>query len=134
FSNLSMDTLDYTGPAVNQGSKGVWLGVGDPVRQLPQSFAGTAPLGATDVRVFCPGCLIVGAASRIDDPDAAARFAADAAFREWPLLVVTAEPARAAATSMNFLGTPSTRFEPASDIHAASRRIVRNHIAYTGPI
>src|SRR5439155_501995 len=32
FSNLSMDTLDYTGPAVNQGSKGVWLGLGDPVR------------------------------------------------------------------------------------------------------
>ncbi|HSN85194.1 MAG TPA: UbiD family decarboxylase, partial [Thermoanaerobaculia bacterium] len=25
FSNLSMDTLDYTGPKVNEGSKGVWL-------------------------------------------------------------------------------------------------------------
>ncbi|HET7746692.1 MAG TPA: UbiD family decarboxylase, partial [Vicinamibacteria bacterium] len=24
FSNLSMDTLDYTGPRVNEGSKGVW--------------------------------------------------------------------------------------------------------------
>ena len=30
FSNLSMDTLDYTGPAVNLGSKGVWLGLGRP--------------------------------------------------------------------------------------------------------
>ena len=30
FSNLSMDTLDYTGPAVNEGSKGVWLGLGRP--------------------------------------------------------------------------------------------------------
>src|SRR5262247_2367415 len=134
FSNLSMDTLDYTGPAVNQGSKGVWLGVGDPVRQLPQSFGGTPPQGVTDVRVFCPGCLIVGAPSRTDDPDAAARVAADAAFREWPLLVVTEEPARAAASSMNFLWTTFTRFEPAADIHAAGRRIVRNHIAYTGPI
>ena len=28
FSNLSMDTLDYTGPVVNEGSKGVWLGLG----------------------------------------------------------------------------------------------------------
>jgi 3-polyprenyl-4-hydroxybenzoate decarboxylase len=26
FSNLSMDTLDNTGPTVNEGSKGVWLG------------------------------------------------------------------------------------------------------------
>ena len=38
FSNLSMDTLDYTGPAVNEGSKGVWLGLGDPVRELPRQF------------------------------------------------------------------------------------------------
>ena len=37
-SNLSMDTLDYTGPAVNQGSKGVWLGLGEPVRDLPREF------------------------------------------------------------------------------------------------
>jgi UbiD family decarboxylase len=29
FSNLSMDTLDYTGPTVNEGSKGVWLGLGE---------------------------------------------------------------------------------------------------------
>jgi menaquinone biosynthesis decarboxylase len=29
FSNLSMDTLDYTGPTVNEGSKGVWLGVAE---------------------------------------------------------------------------------------------------------
>ena len=35
---------------------------------------------------------------------------------------------------MNFLWTTFTRFEPAADIHAADRRIVRNHIAYTGPI
>ena len=35
FSNVSMDTLDYTGPAVNEGSKGVWLGLGDPIRRLP---------------------------------------------------------------------------------------------------
>ena len=39
FSNLAMDTLDYTGPRVNEGSKGVWLGLGDPVRDLPPAFA-----------------------------------------------------------------------------------------------
>src|SRR5688572_33378276 len=38
LSNLSMDTLDYTGPVVNEGSKGVWLGLGDPVRALPREF------------------------------------------------------------------------------------------------
>ena len=60
FSNLSMDTLDYTGPRVNEGSKGVWLGLGDPVRALPHELHGEPPSGARGVQVFCPGCLIVG--------------------------------------------------------------------------
>jgi 3-polyprenyl-4-hydroxybenzoate decarboxylase len=135
FSNLSMDTLDYTGPTVNEGSKGVWLGLGDPVRDLPRQFtAATLPSDVTDVRVFCGGCLVVGAPTYASEPGAAARLATDAAFREWPLVVVTDEPARAAASVMNFLWTTFTRFEPAADIHAAERRIVRNHIAYRGPI
>ena len=33
LSNLSMDTLDYNGPRINEGSKGVMLGAGDPVRE-----------------------------------------------------------------------------------------------------
>ena len=134
FSNVSMDTLDYTGPTVNQGSKGVWLGLGDPVRELPRQFTAAAPQGVTDVRVFCPGCLIVGTASRTVEPDAASRLAKDGVFRDWPLVVITEEPARAAASSMNFLWTTFTRFEPAADIHAADRRVVRNHLAYSAPI
>jgi len=134
FSNLSMDTLDYTGPAVNEGSKGVWLGLGDPVRALPRQFTGTAPGGVTDVRVFCGGCLVVGAPAYAAEPGAAARLAGDAAFREWPLVVLSDEPSRAAASPMNFLWTTFTRFEPAADIHAAERRIVRNHVAYDIPI
>ncbi len=134
FSNLAMDTLDYTGPAVNEGSKGVWLGLGDAVRSLPRQFTGSAPAGVTDVRVFCGGCLVVGAPSHAAEAGAAARLAADPAFTEWPLVVVTDEPARAAASAINFLWTTFTRFEPAADIHAAERRIVRNHIAYRAPI
>jgi hypothetical protein len=76
----------------------------------------------------------VGAPSRSAEPDAASRLAKEAVFREWPLVVLTGEPARAAASSMNFLWTTFTRFEPAADIHAAQQRVVRNHIAYSGPI
>jgi UbiD family decarboxylase len=135
LSNLSMDTLDYTGPVVNEGSKGVWLGLGDPVRDLPRQFhTATVPSGVTDVRVFCGGCLVVGAPAYAVEPGAADRLARDAAFQEWPLVVVTDEPVRAAASAMNFLWTTFTRFEPAADIYAAERRIVRNHIAYRGPV
>jgi 3-polyprenyl-4-hydroxybenzoate decarboxylase len=136
FGNLSMDTLDYTGPAVNEGSKGVWLGLGDPVRALPREFrpASPPPAEVTDVRVFCPGCLVIGGPARGDDADLGARLAAHPAFADWPLLVLTDEPARAARSAMNFLWTTFTRFEPAADIHAAERRLVRNHVSHRPPI
>jgi 4-hydroxybenzoate decarboxylase subunit C len=135
FSNLSMDTLDYTGPRVNEGSKGVWLGLGNPVRDLPRGFtAPDIPQGMTDVHVFCQGCLIVGGPSYAEDPGAAARFAAHPAFAGWPLLVLTDEPRRAAASAINFLWTTFTRFEPAADIHAAGVEVLRHHLSYKAPI
>jgi UbiD family decarboxylase len=136
FSNLSMDTLDYTGPEVNKGSKGVWLGLGDPIRDLPGEFhPGTPPPSdVSDVRVFCRGCLVVGARTYADDPEAPSRLAAHAAFAGWPLVVLTDEPERAVRSAVNFLWTTFTRFEPARDIHAAATRVVRHHIAYTPPV
>jgi UbiD family decarboxylase len=135
FSNLSIDTLDYTGPSLNRGSKGVWLGLGPAVRELPREFSAPAlPEGAFDVRVFCGGCLVVGGPPYATDPGAPGRVAAHPAFTGWPLVVLTDEPARAARSPMNFLWTTFTRFEPAADLHAASRRVVRNHIAYGAPV
>ena len=135
FSNLSMDTLDYTGPAVNLGSKGIWLGLGDPLRELPREFsAAELPAGISEVRVFCGGCLVVGAQAVGLDPGAPARVASHPAFARWPLIVLTDEPGRAVRSPINFLWTTFTRFEPAADIHAAATRVVRNHLAYTPPV
>jgi 4-hydroxybenzoate decarboxylase subunit C len=136
FSNLSMDTLDYTGPTVNEGSKGVWLGLGDPVRELPREFrpAVPPPPEVTGAKVFCGGCLVVGGPSAADDPGAAARLAAHPAFAGWPLVVLTDEPRRATASVMNFLWTTFTRFEPAADIHAAASRVVRHHVVHEPPV
>jgi UbiD family decarboxylase len=136
FSNLSMDTLDYTGPAVNEGSKGVWLGLGDPVRELPRTFAPSAapPSDVTEVRVFCGGCLVVGTRPYSEDLQAASRIARHPAFAGWPLVVVSDEPARATRSVTNFLWTTFTRFEPAADIHAADQRVVRHHISYDAPV
>ena len=136
FSNLSMDTLDYTGPVVNEGSKGVWLGLGDPIRELPRQFAPLVPppSDVTGVRVYCGGCLVVGTRSFADDRDAPSRVAAHPAFAGWPLIIVSDEPERATRSDMNFLWTTFTRFEPAADIHAASQRVMRHHISYEPPI
>jgi 3-polyprenyl-4-hydroxybenzoate decarboxylase len=136
FSNLSMDTLDYSTPTINEGSKGVWLGLGDPVRELPREFrpALPPPTDAFDIQPFCAGALVVGARSFAEDPDAPARIAAHAAFDGWPLVVLTDEPKRAAKSAMNFLWTTFTRFEPAADIHARRTRLVRSHVSYELPI
>ncbi|MGE3959587.1 MAG: UbiD family decarboxylase [Vicinamibacterales bacterium] len=135
FANLSMDTLDYSGPEVNKGSKGVWLGLGDPVRELKREFrAAELPAGVSEVRAYCGGCLVVGVPGYAHDPGVASRIASHPAFAGWQLLVLTDEPVRATKSDMNFLWTTFTRFEPAADIHAAATRVVRNHLSYTGPI
>jgi UbiD family decarboxylase len=135
FSNLSMDTLDYTGPTVNQGSKGVWLGLGDPVRELPRDFSSPAlPAGVTAAAVFCGGCLVISGPPYASEPAAAARLARDPVFAGWPLVILSDDAARATRSAMNFLWTTFTRFEPGADIASARQRIVRNHIAHSGPI
>jgi 3-polyprenyl-4-hydroxybenzoate decarboxylase len=141
FGNLAMDTLDYTGPRLNEGSKGVLLGLGEPVRELPRAWAGdTLPPGVTEARVFCPGCLVLGADARLPRAgvdgcaEALRGIAAHPSLAGWPLLVLTDEPERAAASSMNFLWTTFTRFEPAADLHAAEVRVVRNQLSYAGPL
>jgi hypothetical protein len=114
----------------------VWVGLGEPVRELLREFrpAAAVPTDVTDVRVFCAGCLVVGARGYAEDSASPARVAAHPAFKDWPLVVVSDEPERATRSVMNFLWTTFTRFEPGADIHAADRRIVRNHISYEPPV
>ena len=68
------------------------------------------------------------------DRGAAAALAKVPALRDWPLVVLVDDGRQAAKSAVNFLWTTFTRFEPGADIHAASKRIVRNHVAYTGAI
>ncbi|HVQ25127.1 MAG TPA: UbiD family decarboxylase domain-containing protein, partial [Planctomycetota bacterium] len=111
FANLAMDSLDYAGPRINEGGKGVLLGLGEPLRKLPREFHGTPASPVRDVRVFSPGCLVLEGPSYANDPAAAAALAAEAAFADWPLLVLTDDARRAAKSQMNFLWTTFTRFD-----------------------
>ncbi len=138
FANLSMDSLDYAGPKIEQGSKGVLLGCGDPIRKLPNEFTGTQPQGVGKVRVFCPGCIVVEAPKFGQDVSAeketALRIARDPAFANWPLVVLTDDADRHVRSSMNFLWSTFPRFEPASDTHAARLELIGGHPGYTPPV
>lgn len=135
LSNLSMDTLDYTGPAVNTGSKGVWLGVGEPRRELPRAFAGRElPAGVRHAQPFCGGCLVVDGPDYRSEPDAAGRLARQPCFSDWPLVVLVDDAPRTAASVSRFLWTTFTRFEPAADLYAAATEVRRHHLVYSAPI
>ena len=134
FGNLSMDTLDYAGPKVNEGSKGVLLGVGDPIRTLPSVFEGSIPPEVRTVKVACRGALAVEGPSASEDPNFASRVARLPAFANWPLIVVCDSAARATKSMASFLWTAFTRFEPAADLYGREVVLSRLHPSWTPPI
>ncbi len=133
FANVSMDTLDYTSGKVNEGSKAIMLGLGDPVREVPRAFKGELSRDLRAAEVFCGGCLVVEGLPYADDPKQAGRIASDPAFGEWPLIVLH-DDVKAAKSASDFLWATWTRFEPAADIHAAETTVDRHHLVYKGPI
>jgi UbiD family decarboxylase len=133
FSNVSMDTLDYTSGKVNEGSKAIMLGLGEAKRDLPREFRGELPRGISRAEVFCGGCLVLEGLSASEDPAQAARLAGEPAFADWPLVVLH-DDAGVAKSNIDFLWSTWTRFEPASDIYAAETKVIRHHLSYTAPI
>jgi len=133
FSNTSMDTLDYTSGKVNEGSKAILMGLGEPIRELPREFRSELPNGVTRAEVFCAGCLVLSGASYSDQPQQASRLAREPALEEWPMVVLH-DDAGVAASTTDFLWSTWTRFEPAGDIYAAETKVIRHHLAYRAPI
>lgn len=133
FSNVSMDTLDYTSGKVNEGSKAIMLGLGDPIRQLPREFKGQLPSYLVKAEIFCGGCLVVEGVSFAEDEALAARVAREEVFSEWPLVVLH-DDVSVARSSPSFLWSTWTRFEPAADIYASQTTVQRHHLVYKAPI
>ena len=134
FSNLAMDTLDYTGPRLNEGSKGVLLGLGEPIRSLPREFIGEIPRPLSQVFVFCPGCLVVSADQGCRDPLIAQSVAGFRAFSDWPLVILSDNAQATARDSASFLWHVFTRFNPASDIYANNVEMSQFHPSLSPPI
>jgi menaquinone biosynthesis decarboxylase len=133
FSNLSLDTLDYTGPALNKGSRAIFLGMGDPIRDLPEEYRGSCPRPLTAISPYAPGCLILEAPNFNEFQDFS-HLLEHPDFQQWPMLVLVDDIKKALFSDSSFMWTLFTRFEPAADIHARSTEVLRHHLSYTGPI
>ncbi|MBW2467152.1 MAG: UbiD family decarboxylase [Deltaproteobacteria bacterium] len=135
FANVSQDTLDYTGPSVNKGSKAMLMGLGrEPVRDLPEVFNGSLPDNLTRPKVFLPGTLVVQGPDYATDPKLAKKSADWDGLADWPVIILVDDSAAATENLQEFLWTFFTRFEPAADIHGAEQSVSRFHVGLKSPI
>jgi len=136
LSNVSQDSLDYTGPKVNEGSKGFWIALGkDAKRRLEGAMPSTPfPPGIRKASVYVPGCLVVEAPAYADEPRYVDEVRNHPAFAQHELVLVVDSHDECVSSSEKFLWTWFTRFEPAADIHAAGMRTNRFHTALGAPV
>ena len=131
FCNTANDTLDYTGPRLNMGSKALFIGTGSKKRDLPSTFAKTPPSIVANVCIFCKGVVAIDGAIELSD---IASILAHEAFTDWPLVILVDDAKQATHSPLEFLWTLFTRFEPQSDIYPLREKLSRHHISYDLPL
>jgi 4-hydroxybenzoate decarboxylase subunit C len=135
FANVSQDTLDYTGPEVNKGSKAMLLGLGRETRRiLPEVFRGELPSSCGKPVVFLPGTLVLQGPVYGEEPGLAERVAACPDLADWPVVVLVDDSNAATENLQEFLWVFFTRFEPAADIHGNRSMVRRFHVGIQPPV
>lgn len=135
FANVSQDTLDYTGPSVNKGSKAMLLGLGkEKIRQLPNTFQGELPQGCNKAKAYLPGTLVVEGSAFPDNKELPQLLKTWPDFSAWPVVLLVDNIESATENLKEFLWTFFTRFEPAADIHGADTTVQRFHVGLKPPI
>ncbi len=141
----TIDTLDYSGTGLNQGSKLVVAAVGRPRRSLAEALPEECPLpeGFGPARVVFPGVVVVQA-PRFEETQAEqepqverfCRFLEAHAdrWRGFPLLVLVDDAEFAAATVENFLWVTFTRSDPAQDVHGPGAQVRQKHWGCREPL
>lgn len=129
ITRTTIDTLDYSGISLNQGSKLILAVAGGRKRELGTELPSglDLPRGFRDPRVFAPGILVVKGPRhrrKRDQQDPALERLGETLGRVpgiegFPLIVV-ADDARFTADGWdNFLWVTFTRSDPATDIYGA---------------
>ncbi|MFW6170649.1 MAG: UbiD family decarboxylase [Planctomycetota bacterium] len=138
-TRTTIDTLDYTGTAINEGSKVVWAAAGPSRRVLPSEIPGGVrlPEGFSEPKICLAGVLAVEGPP-YDGPDAMARFCqaftAESPLSQFPLIVVVDDSDFAARTLDNFLWVTFTRSDPAADTYGIESFTQQKHWGCKGAL
>lgn len=140
----TIDTLDYSGGGLNQGSKVVLAAVGPPRRTLQNEMPSgiRLPPECKAAKICQRGVLAVsGPAHRsfVGEKDgfggALAGFACDQSWPEGLPLVVLVDDAHFVSQSLaNFLWVTFTRSNPATDIYGARSTTIDKHWGCQAPL
>jgi 4-hydroxy-3-polyprenylbenzoate decarboxylase len=158
YTETTIDTLDYSGSALNAGSKVVIAAVGPPrfeiVTEMPSDLR--LPDGFKNPRVVLPGILAVEGPkylasnerakssstssenAQAGGEDAPTRFCAffhlGSPITRFRLIVVADDSQFVAESLRNFLWVTFTRTNPANDIHGIESFTENKHWGCRGPL
>ncbi len=142
----NMDTLDYSGDGLNQGSKVVIAAAGPERRPLPVAIDSRIQLPAggqfRNPRVILPGILAVQGppfkAGETGRDMIVQRFCVSYsrtdAINGFPLIVIVDDSDFVARNLSNFLWTTFTRSDPAADIYGIESVVCRKHWGCLGSL
>jgi 4-hydroxy-3-polyprenylbenzoate decarboxylase len=142
----TMDTLDYSGGAIHEGSKLVIAAAGPPIRKLPTSFDENIrfpnELSIKNPRVFIPGVLVLegkgirfGSNQHDSLPERfAAHYDRNDPINAFPLIVIADSSEFAARSTENFLWTVFTKSNPAADVFGIEAFTVDKHWGCRGSL
>ncbi|MGA2702086.1 MAG: UbiD family decarboxylase [Isosphaeraceae bacterium] len=139
-TRTTIDTLDYSGHGLNQGSKVVMAAAGPRRRELPVELPGglRIPDGFADPRLVLPGILAIRGPGFEPGSDQLIRFCRsfgpEDPFRSFPLIVIVDDSEFTARNLGNFLWVTFTRSNPAADIEGIDSFIDQKHWGCRGPL
>lgn len=138
-TQTTIDTLDYSGSGLNQGSKVVMAATGPIRRELPTEIPSgfNLPAGYHSPRVCLPGVLTIEGPSF--DPDRRLRdltggLNREAQINQFPLVVVVDDSEFTARTLNNFVWVTFTRSNPATDIDGIEASAEHKHWGCRGAL
>jgi 4-hydroxy-3-polyprenylbenzoate decarboxylase len=140
----TIDTLDYSGSGLNEGSKLVIAAAGPKRRELSAAVPAELhlPAGFGEPRVCMPGILAVNApafaAGQDNVPEDVVRFCAEVGPTDelagFPLVLLVDDSEFTARHQNNWLWVAFTRSNPAADVHGVGAFTHQKHWSCRGPV
>ncbi|HVU85813.1 MAG TPA: UbiD family decarboxylase [Pirellulales bacterium] len=140
-TRTTIDTLDYSGTGLNEGSKVVIAASGPVVRELPATISELPrlPDDFHDPRVALPGVLVVTGPKHRGRDDTSveafcAAFTPSDTINRFPLVVIVDDSEFASRSLNNFLWVTFTRSNPAADVHGIAAATEAKHWGCAGSL